>query len=362
MRNTMPFKITFRPHWWIICLYFGVQISTFHTTQAQEEVVKTISETYKVTKKHRLEITNRHGKVDIHTKSAPAGEISVKVEIRVSGRTEERAQEILNEIQIEYGQNDDEIYFETEAENIGLNRGKNRIEINYTVYMPSENQLDIENKYGNVFIDDFEGNLDVEVRYGKLRANKLTKKEKDIILAYGGLDIEELEQGDLEVSYSGGEIGKAGIIDLENKYGSIKFGSVKELEVETKYGGLKIENEATRIMGEMGYSKFSVGKLLKSLEMDVRYAGGFEVQEVAPNFENIHLEGSYTTFNLEFASNANFDFHITTRYGGFRNSIEDRTKLQRDISEGQSSEYEGKIGQGGGSVRINTRYGSVRFQ
>ncbi len=325
---------------------------------AQEELKRTISKKYVASADTRLELTNLHGNMDINTWDK--NEITVDVTIIARGR---KAQEFMDKITIDHEQIGNEISFETNIEGIHIT-GRNNFEIHYQVNMPPKNTLEVANKYGNVFLDDFQGKLEMEVRYGKLRANKLSgDTEKDIQVAYGGLDIEELEHGELEISYSNGEIGKAGKINLENKYGAMKFGTVKELELEIKYGGLNIDDEAETITGEMAYSKFSVGKLLKTIALDVRYAGGFDIKQVAQGFKEINLEGSYSTFNIEFANNADFDFHITTHYGGFNNSIsEQRTDLQKDIKEGQASEYEGKVGKGGGIVRIDTRYGSVRFR
>lgn len=349
MRKLIRFKIHL-----LLCI-----ILVQSTIYAQNERRKTISKQYKVSPNTRLDISNIYGNIDV--KTWEKDQIKVDVTIITKGN---RAEEMIKKIHIEHDQSDSEISFETEINSTNTHQGSCKIQVNYVVNMPIKNPLEIYNKYGHVFLDDFQGELDMTVRYGKLKANQLTSShEKEITVAYGGLDIDELENGEINISYSQGEIEKSDNIDLNNRYSTMRFGTIKTLNTDMKYGKLFIYEKAHTVKGEISYSRFSVAELLKKLNIEARYTNRFDVSEVSKEFEKINITGSYSTLNLTFAKKADFNFEIGTKYGGFNNSISNRTNLIKDTQKGQYSHFEGKVGKGNkGHVHINVNYGSVRFR
>lgn len=327
-----------------------------------QEATKTkqISEKYVLSSADKFDVTNKYGKVHINTHDGK--ELSVEVQMKAWAKNDEKAQTLLDRISIRYGKTGDVVSFETEISQGNVNiSGNSGFEINYTVNMPKNNDLRVENKYGNTFLADFKGNLDLEAKYGNLKALKLTGSSKKIEVKYGNLDIAELEKGSLEIAYGNGSIGRVNDLDLRNSYSNMSFDYIKNVDLVTKYGGFTVEEEAENIKGEIQYSKFEVKKLKNSLVLEVEYAGGFRVRQISNKFTKIDLTGKYSSFNLEFEKNANFDFNVSTRYGNFSNSLPN-VKIAKQIEQSQSSQHEGKVGNGGGVIRVEAGYGSVKFK
>ena len=340
---------------WVWALVFSGLVSGQEATKTKQ-----ISEKYTLSSADKFDVINKYGKVHINTHDGK--DLSVEVQMKAWARNDDKAQELLDRISIRYGKTGDVVSFVTEISTGNVNiSGNSGFEINYTVNMPKNNDLRIENKYGNVFLADFKGNLDLEAKYGNLKAQKLTGSSKKIEVKYGNLDITELEKGDLEIAYGNGSIGRATDLDLRNSYSSMNFDYVKNVDLETKYGGFVVEEEAENIKGIIKYSKFEVEKLKNSLVLEVEYAGNFRVRQISNKFSKIDLTGKYSSFNLEFEKNANFDFNVSTRYGNFSNSLPN-VKVSKQIEQSQSAQHEGKVGNGGGMVRIEAGYGSVKFK
>lgn len=335
----------------------------------KEEVTKTISEKYTTNKDTKLDIKNRYGKVHINTWTK--NEITVDITIKAFGKDKEKAQEILDRIEIKYAKTGNIISYETE-----INEGKKSwwgnwdwdswfgndekgFEINYIVSMPMENALALENKYGAVFLDNFDGALDLEVKYGSLKANKLKGVRKNIEVAYGKGEIEMVEKGDIVFKYSSGKIEEVGEIDLENSYGSFKINKAKRIATTTRYGSFSVQS-VDELTGKISYSGCDIGEVRKKLIMEVRYASGFEVDKIAEGFESVEIDGSYNSVKLGFESKTAFDFKVDTRYGSFKSSLSNTNfRIQREQSN--NDYYEGSVNTGGGKVRVDISYGSVKF-
>jgi len=338
---------------------FLVMLSPILLAQNVEKT-KVISEKYNVNSADKLKIDNRFGKININTSAK--NEITVLVTIRAWGKNEEKANEMLAKASIKHQKNGNLIDFETQIVegNININ-DRNGLEVVYEVNMPINNALEIYNKYGNVFLADFSGELDLEVKYGQLNAQKLTGVNKNIKIAYGNCDISEIERGDLHITYGKGYIGKATTLKLYNAYANMNFDQVGDLITETKYGGIEIDDQLNSISGTMAYSNFKTEKLIKSLVLDVKYAGGFKVENISSTFEKIDVMAAYCSVTLEFEANPNFDFEIKTKYGNMSSELKN-IQFKREIEESHSKEYEGSVGKGGGKVNIEAKYGNVKLE
>src|SRR5579859_6951989 len=112
-----------------------------------------INKNYNVTADDKLEIENQFGNVVVSTWDKQ--EITVDIEISARASTEERAQQIMNRIDVKDGKDGNTIWFKTKVGEIhngnnGRNRGDNErgFYIDYVIHMPASNRLQIENSFG----------------------------------------------------------------------------------------------------------------------------------------------------------------------------------------------------------------------
>src|SRR5258708_5954629 len=127
---------------------------------------KTISKSYTVTKEDKLEIENSFGNVMISTWDK--NEIKVDIEIGAKANTEAKAQDMLDEIEVSDHQGGHTISFKTDVGDIN-DHGKHnknndddrKFYIDYTVYMPAVNPLQIENSFGKIKIPNMSGQVNL---------------------------------------------------------------------------------------------------------------------------------------------------------------------------------------------------------
>jgi Putative adhesin len=338
-------------------------------TYAQENASKRISKSYNVDGNELLKIQNKYGKVHINTNNGTT--ILVDIEIKATAKSQEKAQKLLDRVEIISSQAGGIISYETSLDtkkesgwwdNWGSNQnGKNDFEINYTVAMPAKNPLEVKNNFGNIYLANFTGKLDLKVGYGNLKAESISgSAAKNIQIGYGNGTIVYLQTGKLVIKYSNLDLQKAGDVFLENAYSNTEIGEVDKLELDHKYGDLNVE-KASEISGTSAYANFNVDFLKTSLRMSSKYNGSFRVNAIGENFKNIEIDAKYNSCNLKFAENAGCNFEISTKYGSFKLNKDLATFTNRDVND-YGGKYEGKYKKGGNKVMVTSQYGDISFK
>jgi len=325
-------------------LILGLLFPLASLAQKDNEIERKISKSYDVSSNDELSIANKYGEVLIETWDK--NQITVDIQIKAWGRSSRDAQKLMDQIEIDEDSGSGDISFETEVHvnNVKINKHEG-FEINYKVNMPKRNSLNLANKYGYTYLADIEGDLNLEVSYGKLKARRILSRDADLEIKYSSAEIDEIVRGDLEGKYSK----------------PIEIEKVGELDFDCKYGGLKIE-EADVLDGSFAYTGMTVGTLHKSIRVGNKYGSG-RIDEVKAGFSDIDIDSSYGSFDLDFDSNAKFEFEIETRYGNFRSDMSNldiRKEIKRSFT---AYEYEGVAnGGGGGRVRASTSYGDIKIR
>jgi hypothetical protein len=323
----------------------------------REELRKEFAKAYKVSASDLLHLSNRYGKVHINTNNG--NEVKVEIEMLVRARSKTRAQEILDKISIEHEKSGGRISFETRLNSITLSGG-DKIEINYKVAMPARNPLEVSNKFGDIYLGDFFGKLQLECQYGSVKIDRLTGEAKNLNIKYGDLNGMSLENGNVYVAYGNMNIDKVGEARLEGPYSNLKVNEGDKINLIIKYGNFRV-NKANYIKGESAYSNIDVRALNDFLKMDIKYNGKFEIEQIAKGFESIEVNSSYSSCNLGFVENTGFNFKVNLRYGNLRFDGDAAELSYREI-DGSKAIYEGKYNRGGkGTVVVNGKYGNVRI-
>lgn len=309
--------------------------------QDVNEKVKNYSKSYPMDANDKLSIDNKFGKVVINTWNK--NEVRVEVQIKSYADNDATAQKMIDAINISDNKSGDQISFRTnfgEGSNHSIwdlfntQNDHHKAEVNYTVYMPSRNNLEIDNRYGSTQVPDFDGKVNIDCAYGSFEGGALMHQSNAIHVRYGSAHIQGLSSSDVSVSY-----------------GSLDLGS------------------ADKLNGELRYSSAHIGKLKNAANIDASYAGDIRIESLDRNFNSFSYSGRYSGLKvgIENATNANFD--ITVRYGDFNYGdvpIEITEKTPSDDSKGwkPTKNYKGHIGRGSSDkvINISTSYGGVKFE
>lgn len=300
-----------------------------------------------------VQISNKFGEVKFVNNGG--SEITIDVLVKVDGSNERKVSELIDKISVSFGKTGSTAKAETSIEN-NYNFNGN-FSIDYLVNVPSEKNLTVENKYGNVVVNRLTGNGNFDVQYGSFTAVALKGNTTKVMLAYGKAKIDESGDIGMEVKYSNMTLGEIGNMKLDIKYSTVDIDKAKDILTESRYDKLNI-GELVSLNADTKYSQVKIGKLSKSLQIGTGY-GGIKVESIDPGFESIIINNSYGNIYLGLNS-ASYTIDASCNYCGI-SYPQERFKGNR-MKEDTSIQINGKIGNaGGGKVKIESRYGEIKL-
>ncbi|MEA3317800.1 MAG: hypothetical protein U9R54_07570, partial [Bacteroidota bacterium] len=209
---------------------------------ANEEYSKTLHKEYKADKNTLLVVENKYGEVNIN--NWDKNQIFIDVEITVEESKQEEAKELLKYITVNFSKegntikaitNIDSKFFKGSLFSFGNNAKE--FSIDYEIKTPKNINLNLENKYGDAFINEISGHVKLRIKYGNIRINKLergnTKPLNNLYLAYSNATIDDVNWLKTEVSYSKIEIEKSQALVAITKYSKMYFTKVSTLACES---------------------------------------------------------------------------------------------------------------------------------
>ena len=326
--------------------------------KGQEQKKKYVEKSYQVDASTLLRIDNKFGTVVVN--SWDKSEFSIKVEIIGKGRNEERAQRVLDAINIDIIEGNTEIEFETE---ISKTKSKNEegFEINYTIYMPEENPLDIKNSFGDVTMGDRGADLDLKVSYGSMKVGNVDGYS-NIKLSFGSGSIGDIQEGDIVVKYSKMDIDSGTKMKIEQGFSDLEIEEVDDLELESKYGGIEIE-KANIVEADAHFSGFEIEELTGSLELDCSYLGDFTIDRLAKTFTLVDIDGKFGSYDIGLEPGLKANINAEFSFADLRVSSEVDATFNYQVKESNRATYKGTIGGGDPNkwIRVDSGYGNLRL-
>jgi formylmethanofuran dehydrogenase subunit D len=333
-----------------------------HNTRGSfdEERSKKISRSFKVKASDQLSIENKFGKVHVNTWDK--NEITVDITMIGRANDADRAQRIVDAIDVKVTEEGGLIGFRTEVGKMQGNNhnGKKGFEINYTVNMPKGNPLKLKNSFGDVYLANLDGKADLNVSYGSLKAENITHAESFVKVAFGSGNIAYLKGGTLDVDYSKVNIERMGNLTVSSGFSKLTVEKAGNVDLKARYGDVQI-GTIDNLTGSAGFSGVDVKQVNEKVNMKVEYCNDFDVNSVARNFKEINVDGSFSKISVTFDPATSFNFDVNVQYGDL-DANSNLSNFSFVEKKSNSKVYRGNFGKnGGGNVKISSRYGNVDF-
>ena len=292
-------------------------------SQEATQLTKTIAEQYSVSSGDNIEIKNKYGQVIVNTWE----ENLVKVEVKVTayGKNNAAAEKILNRVGFDFNQVSSYVILETVLDrksglfkdllnNIGdyskTLLSKDRLDVDYELYIPENAGLKIENKFGDVFLGDLKNRCDITISNGNLKASDLSGYAK-ISVSFGNAYFGTINDAEIELKVADIEIEEAGALNISSSSSEIVIHNVTKGRIDSRNDKIKI-TQIAHFSGRSSFSKIEVGKMLNLTDLNMNY-GLLAVSQINDDFTKIQLTGKSTDFNLSFDNQSYFNASLTAR-------------------------------------------------
>lgn len=333
-------------------------IVTVNFSLSAQDARKEYTESYDVSKGVTLHTDTKYSDVELVTWDKNVVDILAVVEVDASSRS--RAEEALKKIDIQISKTGNNINVVTEMENGWSRNVKTSIEI--TVKAPEWVNLDMENSYGDLFIQGSTGQVMVDLKYGNLKAGTLSrgneKPYNEVDLAYSDGVIDEAGWINVDIAYSNMEVNQSEMLFVDSKYSKLLGDHAGGIVTDGMYDKYTFD-EVDSFVAELKYSGIKVERLNKTLSLHSAYTGA-TIGTLTNGFGEIEAEMSYGNIKVGLERDASFKFDGEARYGNI--SISGGDNLSRS-KENNYVKVWGNVGSNPKStIHVITKYGNSTFE
>jgi len=243
----------------------------------------------------------------------------------------------------DYGTNSNQILTELKSLSDALISGQNQIEINYLVYCPSEINLTLTNKFGDIYIDDMIGKLKISLSNGDLKINSI-EGEAQIELAFGSGIINDIREGQLSVSYADMKIKDALKLTIDSKSSTLNIERADYIKATSRRDKYFITT-ADNFYCNSEFSQVWVENLSCETDCSLKY-GSFTLSSLNKEFCKVNLNSEYTDLNLTLQAGSKYEadlfypegatvnFPINKDKYGFRNEMDGNSQWHASFKNG----------------------------
>lgn len=297
---------------------------TLHT-QAQEKATRNIQESFPLPSDGIFTIDNKYGNVEIEGWEKDL--VIVEIQISVKHKYLSKAEDLLDRIKPTFVSREDHIHVTSVVRErkknlfndffkdlIPLDINKTDVDIDYKIKLPRNVRLEITNLFGDVVIDNCNGELMTDLGHGSLWLNSLVKSA-EINLKFGRLEVRELPDTRLNLKNSKVYIRTAGKIESESSSSEVEIGNVDLLLVNGSRDEYDIEKVKT-IRGDLRYTTLRIEELTQSMDLST-YLGGVRFDLIPLKDCDIKLSEKSSDIDINVGKAA-FDLDVTLEDGTLR--------------------------------------------
>ncbi|MEM1321986.1 MAG: hypothetical protein AAGG75_17130 [Bacteroidota bacterium] len=345
-------------------------------TALRKDFSKTINKEFDISSEGEVELRNKYGEINL--KTWDQNKVKIDVTITVHAKSESNAQEVFERVDVDFANGRDFVRAHTEIQpkkkSWWGSSGKHDFSIDYEVYMPRSNKLNLSNKYGNTYIEKLDNTVTLEIKYGNFSADAVGNL--NVSLGYGNGSIVQAEEAQIEIKYSKLRLKSAKDVFVDSKYSKIyidnandvnsessydhyELGEVRDFKNTGKYDHFEVDH-VDNIKIYTKYTNLSLDKLSTNADIEMQH-GGTSIHSLEDGFGRITLVGKYASFKIDVVDNAKFQLDAVTTHAGVH--YPNAMNVIYEKSRNSDHEVEGYMGTKGASSVIKARlsYGGLKI-
>lgn len=259
-----------------------------------------------------LHIDNERGSITIKNWDKP--KVSITVELVSDIRSKSKLKRMENGVRFEIFEDGWKYnskstgHFSLRNESYGFN---------YTIYAPKNLRVDLETRFGDVWIESIHNHSKIDGEFVSLQL-ETTEGEGPLELSLKfaeDVQLGELASLDLEAKFSSLAIEQVGHIETDTQFSKIKIaGKTPKADVSSKHDKMEWDAVVNLVAKEMEFSTLFIEKMLKKLELeDVRF-GKIRINEVGEAFEDIAIDAEFTPIRIGLGESA-YELELESEFG-----------------------------------------------
>jgi hypothetical protein len=314
-----------------------------------------------VTKETTLEVNNKYGTIQVTSWKKDSAYI--RAEVKAFASNQSKLNKMFDGVtinitessyvvraQTDFTQNINMLFESFKGMTSKLISYDSRVEINYYINIPDYLDLKIENKYGDVYMENCTGNFSVSVSNGSFKANSLGKGSS-VSLTFCDATINSITSGKIDASFSEVFIGATedlSINSISSRYDIKSAGSIRTESRRDKF----FINSIETLQGNSYFTDYNMDKLKKDINLTTRY-GSVNADIIEKGFEGINISSGYSDISLRFDEGSSYNLDIR-HINAFLVLPDKNIKTEQKALNEEKKEYMtfGSVGKNPGSVKV----------
>lgn len=287
---------------------------------AQVSKTKHLSKGFKIDKSTIVDIGNKYGDITINTWNKDS--VYVEITYEVQEKNQEKLNKKLEELNFELTQSGHYLVINTVIsgnknmfiselskfkETIGV--GESQVKISMNIKLPNKLDLRIKNKFGNIYLDDYAGDVSIDLANGRLKAHNLSGYV-NMKLNFGDAIINNIDSGNLEIYYSEMNLATARKLRITSKTSDITITEAVQLHVNSSRDDYRIRM-ISDFETQSNWTDFSISEFKQKSDIRMNY-GDLTIEKIQPSMENITIDAKSTKISLFFDKDMDVNFDIVT--------------------------------------------------
>ena len=318
----------------------------------------------------RLEVINKYG--DIHITSWKKDSVYILAEIEAFAPNRSRLDKMLKGIEVSISGSGNLVRAETLfgreitvlLESLKGITGKiieyeSKVRINYFINIPDNVDIEIDNQFGDVSLEDNSGIVSVNLSNGDFKANSLDRIS-ELSIDFGDAEINSVRSAKLNTTFSKIIVSQSNELVINSTSSRFELGKAGKADIESRRDKFFI-NDIYSISGISYFTDYKIGKLSGNTDLDLKY-GSFDIESIDVRFENMTIKSAYSDITAGFDASASFEFEIR-HINAFVVLPDSNIKSRKEVLNEDRKEYliTGVIGSGTGSrkLKIDATRGNI---
>jgi hypothetical protein len=306
---------------------------------AGQDFTKSYEKKFDIDKGASLVIKNKFGNVNCTVWEQSSVSIIVTVEVEAS--SEEKANRILDKINVEISGDRGRVQGITEVGSIS----NADYSIDYQVRMPKWINLDLNNQFGEIYIDATEGDAKINLEYGSMEAGAFSGAQTDLMIKFSDVEAGYVKNGTLNIEYSEWESDGADNMKVVTRFSEVNLDKVAILNLDSQYDEVIVGNTG-EVISVSRFSDLTFGKIKGSFDFDIEY-GELDVDYIAPAFTNGKLRNTFAGASLTFDPATNINLDAELQFGDL--SFSKALSMNHETVGYTTEIYKGKLGAASGT-------------
>ncbi len=338
-----------------------VPILTWPLSAQSNSETRTYIKTLPVNKETSLEVLNKYGTVEITSWKKDSA--LIRVEVKASASSQLKINKLFDGISVnitdsyltikartEFMQNINMLFESFKGMTSKLISYESSVEINYFINIPEYLNLKIDNRYGDVYMENTTGDFSISLSNGSFRANSLSNKS-DVKLVFCDATITSLARGRIDASFSEIEIGESSELNITSISSRFDIKNAGSITTESRRDKFYITTIET-LHGNSYFTDFRLNNLKRKLDLLAKY-GSISADVIDKGFGSIDINSVYSDISLEFDPASSYNLDIR-QINTFTVLPDKNIKTEKRILNEEKKEYmiSGTVGKNPGSVNV----------